>query len=154
MIEIITLDDRNDLAATCAKWNHKEWGSLTGATEDESVSALQKIIHSTDGQTARAALWNGELAGFILLIHNDLDSHPHLKPWVASVLVAPEFRGRGIARALMASIEAAAHALGYSEAYLYTNKPDLYRKMAWNDFETFTGDYEGMLILHKKIAQA
>lgn len=154
MIEIITLDDRNDLAATCAKWNHKEWGSLTGATEDESVSALQKIIHSTDGQTARAALWNGELAGFILLIHNDLDSHPHLKPWVASVLVAPEFRGRGIARALMASIEAADHALGYSEAYLYTNKPDLYRKMAWNDFEALTGDYEGMLILHKKIAQA
>lgn len=153
MIEIITLEDRNDLVATCAKWNHKEWGQVAGATEEQVASALQQIIHSADGQTARAALWNGELAGFVLLIHSDLDSHPHLKPWVASVLVAPAFRGRGVAKALMASIEAAAQELGYGEAYLYTSKPDLYRKMAWDDFETLSGENEGMLILHKKIAQ-
>lgn len=154
MIEIITLEDRNDLAATCAKWNHKEWGQAAGATEEEIVAALHALIHSTDGQTVRAALWNGELAGFVLLIHNDLDSHPQLKPWVASLLVAPEFRGRGIAKALMTSIEAAACELGYSEAYLYTDKPDLYRKIAWTDFEELTGDDEGMLILNKKIARA
>ncbi|MBC8716768.1 GNAT family N-acetyltransferase [Ochrobactrum sp. Marseille-Q0166] len=153
MIEIITLEDHNDLAAICAEWNHKEWGKEAGATEEQIASALQDLIHSTDGQAVRAALWNGELAGFVLLIHNDLDSHPHLKPWVASLLVAPEFRGRGIAKALMASIEAAAHELGYGEVYLYTDKPDLYRKIAWNDFETLTGEDEGMLILHKKIAQ-
>lgn len=153
MIKIITLEHRKDLAAICAKWNHAEWGQAAGATEDEVVSALQDIIHSTNGQTARAALCNGELAGFVLLIHNDLDTHPHLKPWVASVLVAPEFRGRGIAKALMTSIEAAAGELGYNETYLYTYKPDLYRKMAWSDYEELTGDDEGMLILHKQIAR-
>ena len=153
MIEIITLADRADLAATCAKWNHEQWGYLSGATEEDIVSGLQEIIHSTDGQAIRAALWNGELAGFVLLIHNDLDSHPHLKPWVASLLVAPEYRGRGVAKALMAAIESVAQKLGYSEAYLYTDKPDLYRKIAWNDFEDLKGDDEGMLIMHKEIAR-
>lgn len=153
MIEIITLEHRKDLAAICAKWNHAEWGQAAGPTEEEVASALQDIIHSNDGQAARAALWNGELAGFVLLIHSDLDSHPHLKPWVASVLVATEFRGRGIATALMTAIETAAHDLGYSEVYLYTYKPDLYRKMAWGDFEELTGENEGMLILNKKIAR-
>ena len=153
MIEIIELTDRPNLAATCAKWNHAEWGQAAGATEEQIVHALNELINATDGQAVRAALWNGELAGFVLLIHNDLESHPHLKPWVASLLVAPEFRGRGVAKALMASIEAAAHELGYSEAYLYTDKPDLYRKIAWNDLEELTGDDEGMLILNKKIAR-
>jgi len=154
MIEIIKLDDRNDLAANCAKWNHKEWGYLSGATEDQIIDGMHELVHATDGQAVRAALWNGELAGFVLLIHNDLDSHPNLKPWVASLLVAPEFRGRGVAKALMVSIEAVAHELGYSEAYLYTDKPDLYRKIAWNDFEELTGDDEGMLILNKKVARS
>lgn len=154
MIEIISLADRSDLAATCAQWNHKEWGYLSGATEDQIIDGLQEIIHSTDGQAVRAALWNGELAGFVLLIHNDLDSHPHLKPWVASLLVAPEYRGRGVAKALMATIEGAAHQLGYSEVYLYTDKPDLYRKIAWDDFEELKGDDEGMLIMNKKIARS
>lgn len=153
MIEIIQLKDRPDLAAICAKWNHKEWGYLTGASEQDIALGLNDIIKSTDGQSARAALWDGELAGFVLLIHSDLESHKHLKPWVASALVAPEFRGRGIATALMTSIEAAAHELGYNEAYLYTDKPDLYRKMAWNNYEELKGDNEGMLILHKQIAQ-
>ncbi len=153
MIEIITLADRPDFAATCAKWNHKEWGYLSGATEDDIVSGLQDIIHSTDRQAARVALWKGELAGFVLLIHNDLDSHPHLKPWVASLLVAPDYRGRGIAKALMAAIESAAQKLGYTEAYLYTDKPDLYRKIAWIDFEELKGDDAGMLIMHKEIAR-
>ncbi|MCL7997052.1 GNAT family N-acetyltransferase [Brucella sp. 21LCYQ03] len=153
MIEIITLEQRKDLAAICAKWNHAEWGQAAGATEEQIVDALNELIHATDGQAVRAALWNGELAGFVLLIHNDLESHPHLKPWVASLLVAPEFRGRGVAKALMASIETAAHELGYSEAYLYTDKPDLYRKIGWSDFEELTGDDEGILILNKKIAR-
>ncbi|MDR6431823.1 GNAT family N-acetyltransferase [Brucella pseudogrignonensis] len=153
MIEIITLEQRKDLAAICAKWNHVEWGQAAGATEEQIVDALNELIHATDGQAVRAALWNGELAGFVLLIHNDLESHPHLKPWVASLLVAPEFRGRGVAKALMTAIETAAHELGYSEAYLYTDKPDLYRKIAWSDFEELSGDDEGMLILNKKIAR-
>jgi GNAT superfamily N-acetyltransferase len=154
MIEIITLADRADLAATCAKWNHQQWGYLSGATEEDATSGLQDIIHSTDGQAARAALWNGALAGFVLLIHNDLDSHPHLKPWVASLLVAPEYRERGVAKALMAAIEGAARELGYNEAYLYTDKPDLYRKIAWQDFEGLKGEDEGMLIMNKKIARS
>jgi len=153
MIEIIKLTERPNLAATCARWNHAEWGQAAGATEDQIIDGMHELIHATDGQAVRAALWNGELAGFVLLIHNDLDSHPHLKPWVASLLVAPEFRGRGVAKTLMTSIEATAHELGYSEAYLYTDKPDLYRKMAWSDYEELTGDNEGMLILRKQIAQ-
>ncbi|WP_313011854.1 MULTISPECIES: GNAT family N-acetyltransferase [Brucella] len=106
-----------------------------------------------DGQAARVALWNGEPAGLALLIHSDLETHPHLKPWVASVFVAPGHRGKGIAKGLVGAIEDAARQHGYGEAYLYTNKPDLYRQIGWSDYELLDGDYAGMLIMQKKIAR-
>lgn len=102
---------------------------------------------------ARVALWNEQPAGLALLIHNDLETHPHLKPWVASVFVAPDYRSKGIAKGLVDAIEDAARELGYAEAYLYTDKPDLYRQIGWSDFEHLEGDYAGMLIMKKKIAR-
>lgn len=153
MLQIVSLADRPDLITVCAAWNHAEWGEFTGSTLEETAKAFSDISCDSDGQAACIALWNGQPAGFSLLIHSDLETHPHLKPWVASVFVAPEYRGRGIARTLVGATEDAAREYGYAEADLYTNKPDLYRQIGWTDFEHIDGDYAGMLILKKTIAR-
>lgn len=152
MLEIADLADRSDLIPLCAEWNHGEWGEFSGASIEATATAFHDIAHARDGQAGRVALWNGEAAGFALLIHNDLDTHPHLKPWVASVFVAPAHRGKGIARSLVGAIEDAAARFGYREAYLFTEKPDLYRKIGWRYFEPLDGRYAGMLILRREIA--
>ena len=153
MLEIINLADRPDLIAACATWNFGEWGEFHGGTLEQTIAGFHAVVQADDGQIARAALSDGELAGFALLIDNDLETHQHLKPWVASVFVSPDYRGRGIARSLVGAVEKAAAELGHDEAYLYTNKPDLYRQIGWEDFEQLDGDYAGMLILNKKIAR-
>ncbi|KAB2655273.1 GNAT family N-acetyltransferase [Brucella tritici] len=153
MLQIVSLADRPDLIPVCAAWNHAEWGEFTGSSLAQTAEAFSDISREDDGQVARVALWNGQPAGLALLIHSDLETHPHLKPWVASVFVAPDCRGKGIARSLVGAIEDAARELGYAEAYLYTDKPDLYRRIGWSDFEHLEGDYAGMLILEKKIAR-
>lgn len=153
MLEIINLADRPDLIAACATWNFGEWGEFNGGTLEQTISGFHDLVQANDGQIARAALWQGGLAGFALLIDNDLETHPHLKPWVASVFVSPDYRGRGIAKSLVGAIEKTAAELGHGEAYLYTSKPDLYRQIGWLDFEQLDGDYAGMLILNKKIAR-
>ena len=153
MLEIVDLADRADLIAICAQWNHGEWGDFSGSSREEIANAFHDIAQSQDGQAACAALWNSEPAGFALLIHNDLETHPHLKPWVASVFVAPDHRGKGIAKSLVSAVEAVAKQHGYAQAYLYTSKPGLYRQIGWSDLENLEGDYAGMLILRKEIAR-
>ncbi|KAB2790699.1 GNAT family N-acetyltransferase [Brucella anthropi] len=153
MLQIASLADRPDLVPICAAWNHAEWGEFSGSTLEQTVKAFNDISREDDGQIARVALWNEQPAGLALLIHNDLETHPHLKPWVASVFVAPDYRSKGIAKGLVGAIEDAARELGYAEAYLYTDKPDLYRQIGWSDFEDLEGDYAGMLIMKKKIAR-
>ncbi len=153
MFEIIDLADRPDLIPACATWNFGEWGEFHGGTLEQTVTDFQNLVQANDGQVARIALFDGELAGIALLIDNDLETHPHLKPWVASVFVLPGYRGRGIAKSLVGAIEKAAAELGHGGAYLYTDKPDLYRQIGWVDFEQLDGDYAGMLIMNKKIAR-
>ncbi|WP_343312689.1 GNAT family N-acetyltransferase [Brucella sp. BE17] len=153
MLKIIDLATRPDLIPICANWNHGEWGASSGMDRDTVLLAFEKLIQSADRQAARIALWNGEAAGLALLIDNDLETHPHLTPWIASVFVSPAHRGKGIAKKLVGEIEAAAAALGYKEAYLYTEKPDLYRQVGWHDFEELNDENAGMLILRKQIAR-
>lgn len=153
MLQIIDLADRPDLIAACATWNFGEWGEFNGGTLEQTIAGFHDLVRTNDGQIARAALSDGELAGFALLIDNDLETHAHLKPWVASVFVSPAYRGRGIAKSLVRAIEKVAAELGHGEAFLYTNKPDLYRQIGWEDCEQLDGDYADMLILNKKIAR-
>jgi predicted N-acetyltransferase YhbS len=48
--------------------------------------------------------------GTASLIANDLPSRPDLTPWLASVLVRPQFRGRGYSAPLVKHVEGAAAA--------------------------------------------
>ncbi len=55
----------------------------------------------------------------LLPLFDDLEGDPR-NPWLASVFVPAEQRGKGIASALVAAIEDAARRLGYPTLYLFT----------------------------------
>ncbi len=70
--------------------------------------------------------------GSVSLVECDLDTHAHLSPWVASLVVWEEYRGRGIGRALMERVEDVGRSLGFPKLYLYTFSAEpLYRSMGW-----------------------
>lgn len=75
-------------------------------------------------------------AGICLLVLHELPPAHDLSPWLASLYVVPEQRGRGIARKLVAAVEAQARSHGVSRLHLYTGDAEgLYAKCGWRVME-------------------
>ena len=84
-------------------------GRATGA--DTRMSLMLHTLVAAPGQAVDTATAS--------LVSNDLPSRPDLTPWLASVLVRPEFRGRGYSAPLVRHVEAAAAPIE-STLWLYT----------------------------------
>jgi predicted N-acetyltransferase YhbS len=77
----------------------------------------------------------GPLVGTASLLFDDLEGDPR-NPWLASVFVPAEQRGKGIASALVVAVEDAARRLGYPTLYLFTTSAArLYSRLGWRPLE-------------------
>lgn len=105
--------------ATVAAWLHAEWWAASGWTLDGTAGFLR----AATGPAAPCCFVAEEAGmplGTALFDIDDLPSRPDLSPWLASVLVAPAHRGRGVATALVRRVEDAARAQGHREIWLFT----------------------------------
>ena len=127
----LPLRDWPDGIALCARWNFEQWGRDLGRDLPGTEEALRDIAAGNAGQDAVIGFLDGKPAGMALLIDCDLESHAHLKPWVASVYTVPEARGQGVATAMMLKLEDLARDYGFEAAYLYTGIPDFYAPLGW-----------------------
>lgn len=127
------LADHLDIVPTIAAWHHAEWGHLNPEFSLEArADRLRKRGTRSGIPTAVIALIGDEVAGSASLVEADMDSHPELTPWLASVFVAPEFRGRGIASALVGVIEDRAVEEGVETMWLWTpDQERLYARLGW-----------------------
>lgn len=151
MITVEPLENRPELVPVCARWNFHEWGREAGRTMQETVDAFMAFLDPDNQQKAFVALHAGIPSGLVLLIDNDLDTHEHLKPWLASLYVAPAFRNKGVGKQLIKAAEEAARSQGHEELYLYTDKPDYYRSAGWEHHEALAGENAGMAILNRAL---
>jgi GNAT superfamily N-acetyltransferase len=151
MIKVEPLENHPELVPLCARWNFEAWGQSAGLTMEDEVTAFLGFLAPSGRQKAFVAFISGLPVGLVLLIDNDLETHRHLKPWLASLFVIPEMRDRGVGKALVAATEAAAHIQGHRELYLYTSKPGYYRGLGWHDFEALTGNRAGLMILKRSL---
>jgi N-acetylglutamate synthase-like GNAT family acetyltransferase len=77
--------------------------------------------------------------GSAMLAAKDLDTHPHLSPWLAGVYVLPNFRRQGVATALVSRIIAEARSLGTPTLYLYTVSAErFFSRLGWSVMERAT----------------
>lgn len=75
-------------------------------------------------------------------------------PWLASVFVVPEWRGKGIASALVKRVEAEAAAHGFERIYLYTpDQQALYRRLGWQDREDVEYRKEHVTVMERQLGQ-
>lgn len=151
MIKIEPLGNYPELVSLCARWNFEEWGQAAGRTLEDTVEGFGPFLDPAGQQRAFIGFAHDLPAGLVLLIDNDLESHPHLKPWLASLFVIPEMRGKGVGKALIRAVEIAARDQGHAALYLYTSKVGYYRRLGWQEFEALSGDYNGMMILIRKL---
>lgn len=133
------------LIPVLAKWHHRQWQHLNPESYDEQARRedyLRATADTTSLPQMLVAHINGHALGSARLIKNDMDTHPELTPWLASLYVPPDFRRHGVATRLITEIETMAKQFGFDQIYLFTeDKTAMYSKLGWS--ELFREKYYG-----------
>lgn len=143
MLTIAYLSDHPEHIPELAARHYSQWAHLyPGETLADFENHLRSSAQRGAIPLTVVALADGEPAGSTSLIMHDLESHPELSPWLANVHVAPPYRSRGIATALVKRIIDEAVILGVSTIYLFTDRtPEFYCRLGWRSilYETCQG---------------
>jgi len=120
-----------------AQWLYSEWGYLLpGNSVESAVERFTSRAESKNLPTCLVAYENGEPVGTASIVSCDIPELKHLTPWVGAVFVRPDFRSKGVGKALLRSLPQEWLKLGYKTAYLYTpDCVDFYRRMGWRVME-------------------
>jgi predicted N-acetyltransferase YhbS len=127
-LDIVALADRPELAPAVAGWLLDEFRHALSPSHETLVA---KLLAQKAPEATFVLFDDDEPVGTAGLVMNDLPSRPDLTPWLAGVLVRPEFRGRGYSPPLVKHVEAAA-AASAAVLWLYTWTADpLYARLGW-----------------------
>jgi GNAT superfamily N-acetyltransferase len=145
MMRIEDIAEHPGLIETVARWQFGEWGHLEPG---DSLAARIAYLGRQAANPGRipmtfVALDDDEPLGSASAVEHDMDTHPELTPWLASVYVKPEARGRGVASTLVRRIMQEVTALVVPQLYLFTdNARGLYEKLGWHVIGT--EQFEGL----------
>ncbi len=133
---IESLVDYPQFIPTLAAWHHAQWSYLdVGKSMAQRAATLRTHQRATVPMTV-VALSSGALLGSASLIAHDMDTRLDLSPWLASVYVAPSYRGHGVGSALVREIVAHATAMGFPALYLFTpDRARFYEQLGWHVLE-------------------
>lgn len=135
-IEIVTTAARPDLIAIISPWLWREWGIRRGRTQAQVAASMAARVAPQGPEQTFVLLDDGRPAATASFVHHDLDLRPDLTPWLASVFVHPDFRGRGHVAPVIRAVEASARAAGIATLYLDTNTAaPLYARLGWVVFD-------------------
>jgi GNAT superfamily N-acetyltransferase len=137
-VRVVPLAERPDLVPCVAGWGFAQWGHLApGRTLEQGIEGVRLGLDPTRVPVAFVALDAAQRpAGTATLMFDDIEGDPR-NPWLASVYVPPEARGRGIAKLLVRAVEDGARRLGYTRLFLFTaSVPQLYAALGWQRRET------------------
>ena len=136
-MHIAYLTDHPQHIPMLATWHHAQWGHLNpGDTEQARVKRLRHHTGRPGIPTTLIAVEGDTLLGSASIIEKDLATHPHLTPFLASVYVAPAYRGQGIASTLVSRMIDESRQMGAAQLYLITpDQQRLYARLGWSPLE-------------------
>ena len=135
-MEIEYLADHLDFTPTLAKWHYDQWKDFVdGDSVERRQQQLRARARHRAVPTVFVAFEGAQLLASATLAEHDMDTRLDLTPRMVDVFVAPEFRRRGIASALVRRIVHEAAELGVAELYLFTTgheREGLYAGLGWS----------------------
>ncbi|MCG8490272.1 MAG: GNAT family N-acetyltransferase [Sneathiellales bacterium] len=122
-LQIDLLADHPEAIPILTAWFEREWTPYYGPEgPGDAESDLRQFCNQTELPIAFVAILDGEICGTAALKQESVTTHPHLSPWLAALLVTPEFRRQGIAERLIEAIEKKAKELGFHTIYVGTGE--------------------------------
>lgn len=136
-IHIDYLANHLDLAGQLAAWHVREWAELLPDwTVEQAETELRSHTRCRAIPTTVVALADEQPIGSASLLASDLDGWESLSPWLASVFVAPDWRGQGVGRRLIDRVVEEARALGVKQLHLWTaGQQAYYEGLGWSVFQ-------------------
>lgn len=133
-IEALFLHPRH--VGTLARWHFDEWHHLY---QDWSQATAQQELqrqNNANVPTTLIALDGGDVIGSVSLLQDDhLAGYEHLTPWLASLYVRDDWRGRGVGGRLVEAALQHARTLGIEHIYLFTPaQREFYLDKGFQDF--------------------
>ncbi|MBN9289040.1 MAG: hypothetical protein BGO43_01695 [Gammaproteobacteria bacterium 39-13] len=133
-IDIAYLKDYPQHLSLIAQWIFNEWGHYNpGSSLDRAKSKLSEHLNKDSLPITFIALENNQPVGTCSLRIND-GIRPDLAPWLGSLYIEPNARGRGLGEKLIDSVISKARSMKYPKLYLLTfdaTLPNWYRKLGW-----------------------
>lgn len=132
-MKITDLRFESDCLPTLAEWHHREWAHLNpGGSVEKRIEKMQSYLGDELIPSLFVAKDADTLLGSAGLLSHDMDTRMDLSPWLASVYVAPEHRGRGVGTALVKHVMNVAKAAGCEDLYLFTpDRAGFYARLGW-----------------------
>lgn len=151
-ITILRLDADSPHVPVVAQWTFMAWGHLhPGKTLQEAIEETAAECGTCGVPSVFVAMQGDIPVGTASLIADDMSIRPELTPWLASVFVIPEWRGRGIASALVQRVEAEAQASRLGQFYLYTpDQQALYQRLGWQPIEQLGYRGENVTVMSRQ----
>ena len=128
--------DSQSAAMLLANLNYLEWSdSLADVSLRHWQDFYETCINSNFNTLpiTFTLVDHSELVGAVSIDKiDDITDFPHLTPWICCLIVPPNKRGKGYAKALMLRAVEELAELGYQEAFLWTfNQEDMYARLGW-----------------------
>ena len=116
-------------------WQYGWWGEEFAMNREQVAIYMTHSICRERVPYTFLAYCGETLIGYYQVIPNDLFTRPDLTPWFGFAFIAPEYRGRGYFRQLMAAVPRHARQFGLKALYLHSRHQGLYEKFGWTLLE-------------------
>ena len=132
-MKIESLHDNLSFLPTVAEWLYSEWGChIAGKSLDTAMASLSQNPDAHGLPETLIGIIDYKVVAVARLVLDDMKSRADLTPWLASVFVPQDYRGKGYGSKICQGIAMRAKSLNINELYLFTpDRYSFYEKLGW-----------------------
>ncbi len=127
MIRIYPLREKKIFFPILAFWAYTNWYLTRNIPFNIILNEYNRRTGDTVPPSSFVALIDDIPAGMVTLKKNDLAARNDLTPWLSTLYVPPEFRGRGVGVELIKRVIHESREMGYESLYLFIDNRDFTR---------------------------